>query len=191
MTDDESGWRGKDQARINELKKDFGEGKFGINILTTISVLKDKTLTNTYIIDDGLSTGWALTELLAEFTNDKDKQPSGEPWPENLAQVLETGVPDVQIVVYEPSADKEHRKMIMAARHMLENNKFRFTPANICADCGEMAMRYCGMVKKDAGDYLCKHLGTGSAATARRWIMAAECFKGIPLARQALEARHT
>ena len=77
VTDDESGWRGKDQTRIDVLKQDFRDGKFGLNIMTTISVLKDKTLEQKFIIDDGLSTSWALTELHEEFQADKDKQPSG------------------------------------------------------------------------------------------------------------------
>ena len=81
--------------------------------------------------------------------------------------------------------------MVMAGRHVLENNKFRFTPANIAADCGEFAMKICGTTKKDAMAYLCTHLGSGSSSTAYRWLQAAECFKHAPLARAALEVRHT
>ena len=81
---------------MRELASAFFAGGFGQAILSDISVLLRTDADDCFLIDDGLATMTALSQLRTLYNKAEDDAE----WPHNLAEIFESGVP-VKFVAYE------------------------------------------------------------------------------------------
>ena len=80
---------------------------------------------NRKLIDDGLSTVCSLMACHEAFTRNSEATPKGNPWPGNLVDIFEQGLP-VKVVKYADDEDKDLRFRWNVAKHDAENNTVRW-----------------------------------------------------------------
>ena len=97
----------------------FFAGGFGQTILSDISVLLKTDADDCFLIDDGLATVTALSQLRTLY----DKAEEDAEWPHSLAEIFESGVP-VKLVAYERD-EVLLRRLWNVSKHSEEHNKHR------------------------------------------------------------------
>ncbi len=99
----------------------FVAGGFGQTILSDVSVLEKTDAGDCYLIDDGLATVTALSQLLTLYNKAVDDADNDFQWPRNLVHIFESGLP-VKFVAYERD-ESLLRRLWNVRKHCEDSNK--------------------------------------------------------------------
>ena len=119
----DSGHRACCPARVRALTDVFVAGGFGQTILSDVSVLQKTDADDCYLIDDGLATVTALSQLLTLYNKAVDDADNDFQWPHNLVEIFESGIP-VNFLAYEGD-EGLLRRLWSVSKHSEETNKHR------------------------------------------------------------------
>ena len=166
-----SGWRGICEARVAELLKAFMGGLFGLSVLCSVQIL-EKEHDGMKVIDDGVSTVMALQKCQALQESDPEATPDKEPWPANLLEIFQNGLP-VRVVGYTDDDDVDVRFAWNVAKHDEDSNSVRWStvadqigvPLRLFRRHGDWAV-----VSQKLKDLY----GPGKKAACGRWARAAK-----------------
>jgi hypothetical protein len=146
-----------------------------MSILGGVSLLKDTVdCDGKTLIDDGLSSVLAWQGILAQYNQDKDRSPSGEPWDPKVVDVLIHGL-TISWATYDDNTDVAHREAWNAIKHDEENNKYR--PTSVAKKLAVVRARLSsfGRAVADSSSVVsCKcHSATSWQSAARRFAQVA------------------
>ena len=168
----DSGWRDPDPRRLTELADTFYAGQWGMHVFADICLLAATDMDGKRIVDDGLATITALLAMYVAFVEDADATPSREPWPANIVNIFEQGVP-CTTHEYEEDTDLDLREAWNAAKHDEESNKFKKTPVATFISIATKCFGKHGANWTNASKALLDIYGAGRASSVYRWVRAA------------------
>jgi len=201
----DSGWRAKDEERIDQLKVIYKAGDWNQTLLQCIAFLAKTDADGKWLIDDGLSSATALLELFTEYTAEKarhdeitriKKLPAVEVTDdmkkqlEDLAQETDDAFPDNwpnNITEIFANGLKDHRfhkypddsmhvrRLWNSSKHSEQNNTYRQTTL---VDCVKSAEDYITVHGTDAVKEMTNVLGKGQNSMIKKWVRTAKAFCG-------------
>ena len=166
-----SGWRERDDARVQEIVDLCYGGQMGMTIFGGVVLLKDQTdVALRYIIDDGLSTVLAWQQMSTEYLNDNDTNPMGEPWDPRVVEVMTTGLVITFATYPDGNDDLGHREAWNAGKHDEENNKYRPTSLHKKLDIVRKRYQRSNQDWAAVTQQLIAIFGKGRYSTIQRWV---------------------
>ena len=165
-----SGWRKTRPGRRDELQETFLGGAFQQSTFGEVSLLQKSDEDGKWIIDDGLATTQVLADLERKWKEDGGKDPTGEPWHQNLVDVFEKGMP-VKWLVYEDDT-LALRKLFNIGKHDESNNKFDASSVAQKVEAAQDALRAAAGDASRARNDMLAVLGDGAMSNIKRWLRA-------------------